>query len=308
MKKAISLIITFSCYLSVICQSFITRNESLVQPILINPAVCGADFAPKATLSYEKQWLAILHAPSSFFASGEIRLGKFDFYNPRMFINDTRFRSLERVGLGAGVYSDNNGPFHEVNFLLTYSYHLYLNITGKINHYGTDISDIKPIDPDDPLIRFENYTNVNTSVGTYIYHNEYFVGFSGVNLINTAAMPMNFTLSNRVFYGLGGYRFRNENGSVILEPSVVLKYDLTERSTLMDIHAKMYLTKYGWLCFSYLNNAQFKVILALRVYKYYYLAYKFAWIQNGLSTYTYNTHGIMLGINLGVNRNTTNIY
>ncbi len=316
MKKAACISFAFSFCLACMSQSFIIRNGYMIQPILINPATCGVDFVPKAILSYEKQWLKIPQAPSSFYASGEMRLGKYDFYNPRMYINDTKFRSLERVGLGAGLYSDNNGPFHEINFLLTYSYHLPLNestalsfgITTKLNHFGVDASEIDPITTDDPLISFENHTDVNTSVGTYIYHNEYYAGFSGVNLFNTATSPMNFPALKQVLYGLGGYRFRNESGTLILEPSVTLKYYLREHSLHTDFHVKMYLTKYGWLSISYLNEAQLEFILALRVYKFYYIAYKFAGVQNELSTCTNNTHGIILGINLGVNRNTTIIY
>jgi type IX secretion system PorP/SprF family membrane protein len=316
MKKAACFSFAFSIGLTCMCQSYIMRTESLIQPVLINPAICGADLVPKANLSYEKQWLKIPQSPSSFYVSGEMRLGKFDFYNPRMFINDARFRSLERVGLGAGIYSDNNGPFHEINLVLTYAYHLPLNestalsfgISAKINHYGVNSSEIDPVTYDDPLIHFENHTDMNTSVGTYIYHNEFFAGISGVNLFNTAASPMNFASHNQILYGLGGFQLRNENRSIILEPSITFRYYLIEHTNAADFHLKLYLTKYGWISFSYLSTSQMEFILALRVHKMYYFAYKFTAAQKQLSPYTNYTHGIMLGINLGVNRNTSIIY
>jgi type IX secretion system PorP/SprF family membrane protein len=316
MKKAVCIVLAFSSCIACLGQSYITQNESLIQPILINPAVCGADFVPKAILSYQKQWLKIPLAPSSFYLSGEMRMGKFDFYNPRMFINDTKLRSLERVGLGAGFYTDSNGPFRESNLLLTYSYHLLISestalsfgISAKINHFGVDISDLDPVTTDDPLIHFENHTDVNASVGTYIYHNEYFAGFSGVNIFNTATSQMNFAALKQVLYGQGGYRFRNENGSIILEPSVIIKYYIRDHTNNMDFHVKLYVPKYGWLSVSYVNEARLEFILALRVHKSYYLAYKYAGVQSELSTSAGNTHAIMLGINLGVNRNTATIY
>lgn len=316
MKKGICILASICLLLDCLGQSYLIRSTSLVNPILVNPAVCGADYLPKATLSYEKEWLSIPQAPSSFYASGEIRLGRFDFYNPRMYINDTRFRSLERVGLGAGIYSDNNGPFNEFNMMLTYSYHLPLNentaisfgISGKLNHYGVNLSEIDPVTSDDPLISFENHTNVNTSVGTYLYQNEYFLGFSGVDLFNTAASSMNFTLLKQALYGMGGYRFQNVSGSVILEPSVILKYYIREQSVHADFHVKIYLIKHGWLSISYLNETQLSLMLAVRVWKFYYVAYKFSLTQNELNSYTGNTHGILLGINLGVNRNNTTLY
>jgi hypothetical protein len=160
---------------------------------------------------------------------------------------------------------------------------------------------------DDPLIDFENYLNFNASTGMFLYHDEYFAGISVINLFNTISRPMYFPGFNQVIYGTGGYRFRNENASVILEPSTTLKYEIGRANLLTDFHVKIYAPKYGWICFSYISNTQMALTLALRIYKSYYFAYKYGGLLNNMNTNAKNSHGIMLGFNLGVNRYTAGI-
>jgi len=315
MKRYIIILIPFCYFLAAEGQSVLLMQDYPDQPVLMNPATCGADLIPKAAIGYEKQWLGISRSPSSFYVSGELRPGRYDFYNPRMFINDTRLRNAERVGLGAGVYTDTNGPFRETDILLTYSYHIPLTertalsfgITAKLNHYGVNHSEINPIVIDDPLINFEPCTRGNTSIGAYISNNEYYAGISAVNLLNSASDQQFYALSNRILFGNCGYRFRNETGSVILEPSLALKYMMTDGSLLPDFHIKLYALNYGWINFSYIDKSLMRIVLALRIYKSCYFAYKYAFTVSGMGTYHRNTHGIMLGMNLGVNRYTTNV-
>lgn len=311
MKKIIGISFVLCLCITGMSQSYITQKEYSVEPVLINPAICGADNIPKATLSYTRQWTGIRQAPSSFYVSGEMRLGKYGFYNPRMFINTSKFRSLERVGLGAGLYTDINGPFQEFNLLLTYSYHLSLNesthlsfgITGKINHFGVNNSDLHPRDVNDPLINFGSYTNVNSNAGMYLYHSEYFTGISVVDLFRNNAGNMVYNSSQRGFYIMGGYRFKNDNASLILEPSVTGKFYMEQQKRQFDYHVKLYFPKYGWLGFSFIDGNQLEFIAAVHVLKSYYIAYRFATVQ-GVTTYTGNNHGIILAKNLGVSRNT----
>ena len=317
MKEVIG--IFFLCCLchSGMSQSYITRKAYFAEPVLINPALCGADYVSKVTLAYNRQWINIPQAPASFFVSGELRLGKFDFYDPKMFVNHSKFKSLERVGVGAGLYSDVNGPFQELDLLLTYSYHLALNentglsfgITGKVGHFGVNRSELDPRDVDDPVIDFENHTTVNTNAGAYLHAPQYFAGFSVTDIFRTKAENMVYPGSSQGFYVMGGYRFKNQNTSMILEPSVTWKY-YPENKTMvrLDYHAKLYFSKYGWAGFSYIDGDQFEFIAAVRILRSYYIAYRFVSVQRGLNDFTKNDHGIMLAKNLGVNRNTAVTY
>jgi type IX secretion system PorP/SprF family membrane protein len=309
MKNISTILFIFTCLVSAQGQSPLNSYDYLNQPCIVNPAACGSGPQPALSLSYDRQWLNISQSPSSYFLNGEMRIGNYDLYTPRKFINETNFRSLERVGLGAGIYADNNGPFHETNLVLTYSYHLPLNtrtnlsfgISGKLNYFGVNQRELDPVSPGDPLIEFDRYVNLNSNIGTYLYHEEYFAGVSAVNLFNPGDDPFYFTSTNQIIYCFAGYRFRNKNGSILLEPSLAMKYVLESNSFVPDYHVKIYASGYGWLNCSYMENNRLKLILAIRVHDDWYVGYKMTSVQSGLRTYAKNTHGIMIGINLGVN-------
>lgn len=108
-------ILVYSLSIHSNAQYHLTKYENYSEPTLINPAITGSEFIPKATISYSRQLMNVSQSPSSFYLSAQMRLGKYDDYNPRMFLNKSKFESHERVGLGAGFYADNYGPFSEYN-------------------------------------------------------------------------------------------------------------------------------------------------------------------------------------------------
>lgn len=284
--------------------------------MLINPATCGADYLTKATISHTKQWTNINQAPVTTLVSGQFRIGSFDFYNPKMFLNDSKFKSLERIGVGCGIYSNVYGPFREISFLLAYSYHIHIakssnlsmGMTAVVNHYGVNNSDIKARDPGDPLVDFESQLSANANFGLLYYHKDYFVGVSSTNLFNTKIESTVESETPRNLYAVGGYRFFPAGNQFIVEPSITYSRDFENAENFFDYSAKLYLVKYGWLRLSYYKDFEMKITVALRMYKSFYLAYTFANVNSDLNIYTKNTHGISIGKNLGVNRNTTNIY
>lgn len=89
--------------------NIIYRNHHLHQ-VLVNPATAGSEYIPVVALSYRKQWLGMDHSPFQLLASTSLRVGNYDFYNPRMMINRSHFRNRKRIGLGMGIYADQNGP------------------------------------------------------------------------------------------------------------------------------------------------------------------------------------------------------
>ncbi|MBN1118829.1 MAG: PorP/SprF family type IX secretion system membrane protein [Bacteroidales bacterium] len=233
-----------------------------------------------------------------------------------MFLNDSKFKSLERIGVGGGIYSNVYGPFREISFLLGYSYHIPINdnsnlslgMSAVLNHYGVSNSDIKPRDPGDPLVDFESQLSANASFGLFYYHKNYFAGVSSTNLFNTSIEKTVENESPRNIYVVGGYRFFPAGNLFAVEPNITYGRDFEKSENYFEYNAKLYLIKFGWLRLSYYKEFEMKITVALRIYKSFYLAYTFANVNSELNSYTNNTHGITIGKNLGVNRNTTNIY
>ncbi|HYW97180.1 MAG TPA: type IX secretion system membrane protein PorP/SprF [Bacteroidales bacterium] len=88
----------------------IFRNYYLNQ-VIINPATSGSEYYSIVNLSFSRQWLGFKNSPSLQMLSTSLRMGNYDFYNPKQFLNKTGFKSNERIGFGAVVYNANEGPF-----------------------------------------------------------------------------------------------------------------------------------------------------------------------------------------------------
>jgi len=105
--------------------NIIYRNHQIHQ-VMVNPATAGSAFVPVAVLSFQKQWLGINQSPSTLIASTSLRIGNLDFYDPKMMINNPLIKSKDQIGLGFGIYSDQNGPLASRGLNLAYAYHIRL--------------------------------------------------------------------------------------------------------------------------------------------------------------------------------------
>ena len=126
---------------------------------LLNPSVTGSAYFPLAALTYQNQWAGIPQSPQTMLASASVRIGNFDYYNPRKLINTTNLKSRERIGLGISLYSDRNGPSIERGFNMAYAYHLVvgrgrlsLGLAGNAEQKLLDESMFISAAPDDPLL------------------------------------------------------------------------------------------------------------------------------------------------------------
>jgi hypothetical protein len=83
----------------------IFRNYYLNQQ-LINPATAGSEFYPVVNLSFTKQWLGFDNSPTMQMIGTSLRMGNFDFYNPKMFLNKTNLKAYEKIGMGLVIYNE----------------------------------------------------------------------------------------------------------------------------------------------------------------------------------------------------------
>ena len=285
--------------------NIIYRNHHLHQ-VLVNPATAGSEFIPVAALSYRKQWVGVSHSPFSLIASTSMRIGNFDFYNPKMMINKSNFRSRERMGIGLGIYADQNGPLGIRGINMAYAHHiklensyLALGISANIEQSLQNGTSWDPIDPNDPLLPplKESYFAFNANSGVYYYGEEYFIGLAVNHLL---------PLENRLEPGKkvkqdymlnGGYIFR-KNEPLKLEPSINLRY-LDYETFEFDIRAKLYIQHIHWIALSYRSYKALSLATGIRMNRFY-LAYDFELNLSSMVKYNAGTHGIHLGINLGL--------
>ena len=107
------------CLLILHCISLFPQENPIFEnyylsPSIINPAATGAEYYPTADIAVRRQWMGFPEAPTTFLLTGCYRVGKYGFYDPRGFVNKGPLKHGSRIGLGASVFRDVNGPYIEL--------------------------------------------------------------------------------------------------------------------------------------------------------------------------------------------------
>lgn len=273
---------------------------------MINPATAGSEFIPVAALTYNKQWLGINQSPSTLLASTSLRIGNFDFYNPKMMINKSRLKTQERIGLGLGFYADQNGPVASRGFNMAYAYHLNfsssslaLGMSGTMEQTVLNGSSWDPISTGDPLLAGgkESYFNFNANLGVSYSGAQYFAGFAVNHILplENKVKPGEKVKQDYVLHG--GYLFWSMQ-NLKFEPSLNLRY-LDYETLEYDIRAKVYLHHVHWIALTYRSYKALALAAALKINKFY-IAYQFELNLSSMISYSAGSHGLSIGINLGM--------
>jgi len=279
-----------------------------LSPFLINPALSGAEYYPSAILSVKKQWVGIPNSPSTYLLSGNYRIGKYDFYDPKGFVNKGNLHLKDRMGLGAALFGDQNGPSQNYGGEISYAFHvpvsnkselgLGLGVTG--NYYSFKNSMLDPDDPDDDYLFSgnENSFKFNFNLGAYFRHENYFAGLSVTHLMPDITVGSERIDEKTGFYLMGGYK-QKINTQLIFEPSAILNKTGTDPFSV-EIYAKMYIRKYSWISLMYGSTGKAGLLCAFHLTKMVYAGYAFETSLNRIVKYNYGSHEIYLGINLGL--------
>lgn len=287
--------------------NIIYRNHQIHQ-VMVNPATAGSSFVPVAALSLQKQWLGINQSPSTLLASTSLRVGNFDFYDPKMMINSSRIKSKDQIGLGFGIYSDQNGPVDSRGLNLAYAYHinflgssLAFGLSGNMEQTVINGSSWDPINAGDPLLEStrDSYYNFNANAGVFFRKAQYFAGFAVNHLI---PLENNLEPGENVKqdYILHGGYILNHMKSVQFEPSLHLRY-LDYETLEYDISARLYLQHIHWISLTYRSYKALELLAGIKI-KQFYLAYQFEANLSSVLSYSAGSHGLHVGMNLGMQK------
>jgi type IX secretion system PorP/SprF family membrane protein len=307
-QKYLFLILLFLAHNPLKAQHNIIYRFHHMHQEMINPATAGSEYIPVAALSYHKQWLGISQSPSTLLASTSLRIGNFDFYNPKMMINSSRIKTQERIGLGFGLYADQSGPLGSRGLNLTYAYHIHFSgsslgfgLSGTMEQTVLNGSSWNPMSAGDPLLEEirDSYYNFNANVGVFYNGARYFAGFAVNHIIplENKALPGENIKQDYVLHG--GYLFGIKK-NLKFEPSLNLRY-LDYVILEYDIRAKVYLQQVHWIALTYRSYKALVLSAGLKVNRFY-IAYQFETNLSGMIRYSAGSHGLNLGTNLGMRR------
>ncbi len=279
-----------------------------LNPFIINPAITGSEIYPQVDLSANKQWLSFPNSPATFALAGHFRVGMFDFYDPKGFINKGPLKINGRVGLGAAIFRDNNGPLSTTSINISYAYHFHVSSDSRLSlgmslmgsFYSLNSSMLKPNLPDPYLISGNpNVFRLNFGFGAYYYSPSYFAGISASKLLPDVTGVNNQIKEQPGFFLMGGYKINKDNYLLNFEPSLTIKKFAGARMAA-DIHFKMYVKKLNWIAVSYSTTQNVNFMFGVHLVKMAYIAYNYGYTVSKIASFNYGSHEIHLGINLGL--------
>jgi len=308
MGKLYLLFILFLLELTIYSQNNLVYDRYYLNGLIINPAIAGSNYYPEMNISHKKQWLGIKESPSTQIFSGSLRVGRFDFYTPKMLINRSRVMTKERIGLGISAFNDKNGPLSYTGFMFTYAYHvpiiynnLSFGLSGTITQYKLNENEFEPADLGDTEISggVDRVIIPNANFGIYYYNKNVFFGWSINGLFRSKKIIKNRYSDIRpdAFF-IAGIKFRI-NKTFDLEPSIMIsRIDLHPHN--IDINAKLYFKSYNWISLSYKSTSSCMVMMGLKVNKYIHIGYAYEYYTSKILKYVNGAHTFIIGRNFGL--------
>lgn len=217
---------------------------------LINPAAAGNTDRLDIAIGFRQQWAGVSDAPQSYYATAHSILNR-----PRTYEKSALYtsRTAGRLGkakkggkpylkhaLGGTLNSGENGAFKKTQAMLTYALHLpiqdglYLSfgVSGGLSNFGFNDSKAQVLFDNDPTYNAyassSNSNIFNADAGTYLYSDQFFVGYSAKqilrNQLNLAEVSANNdpTSLDMEHYFIGGYHLDLTN-DFRLTPNVLFK-------------------------------------------------------------------------------------
>ena len=265
-----------------------------------------------------EQWIGIPNSPKTHLISFQTRLLRNSFVAKSSSLRKKFARRSRngKVGIGASVYNDMNGPIIQTGMQVTYAYHISIaqnllsfGLSVKGTQFTIDRSKLKGIDGD-PLAAINySYFTPDFNFGAQYINPFYHVGFAINDLMQSSFKFGDSKLSNyqnrRVYALTGSYKYEI-NRFYMLEPGALMK--ISEFGAFqMDISAKVYYREDYWGGLSYrtgtfTNSETGALILfgGVRVDKFYF-GYSFDYTLSNIMQHTLGSHEFMFAVKFGEN-------
>ena len=274
-------------------------SQYMNNKFLLNPALAGSEDYIPIRLTARQQWVGIEGTPSTQTLSGHYLFGD------------------KNMGVGGCIFSDRFGMNSKVGIQGSYAYildldlwdsKLALGLSFMLFQYSFNSTDAIVTDANDPSIAYakESALVPDANFGAYWHNDEFFFGASANQLIESKVKFDNLDATNNIlqrhYFIMGGYKFKVTK-EIDIEPSSLIK--MTASTPVdFDLNAKAYYKKNYWFGLSYrtgiYKNMRHSVIAMIGAkYKHMVFGYAFDYQFSNISSYTFGTHEIMLGYNLG---------
>jgi type IX secretion system PorP/SprF family membrane protein len=274
----------------------------------INPAISGRDLSPVINMSHKQFWIGSKNSPTSTGFGASARLGTFNFYKSRQMLNRSSYKSQGRMGVGALMIAEKDGPLSSYSGTFTYSYfipienrntELSFGLSAQLLYFTVNKSSLTPFDLNDPEFLKLGETKLipETGFGVYFHTLQFYIGAS-VNDLLQSKMPLeNNSISGKRDYSFQtGYRiflYRFD-----MEPSVYLA-KINEKPMYYFAQTKFYYKNVNWVGVAYKSTNAFMFSIGFAVRRFS-IAYATELGISDIASNYGNMHELMIGINIGI--------
>lgn len=274
-------------------QQEIQVSQYMFNQLFLNPAYSGTSEHTAMTGLYRNQWTGLEGAPVT-----------------QLFGVDGALAG-NTMGLGFTFLNDEIGDTRHTEISGVYSYHLYLNSSGKtrlsfglragVMSFSANLTETFVWDESDPVFSQNQSGELVPKIGAgaMLYHKKWYVGLS-VPTLFAADDNIRFNLNNQGgnylephFYINGGYAWEVSN-TLVIRPSLLTKF-VIGTPVMTDISIMALINKTLWLGATYRTTDALVAILEYNITPQFRIGYAFDYTVSNLTNYNSGTHEAMLG-------------
>jgi type IX secretion system PorP/SprF family membrane protein len=306
------IVIVLFRFVAVQAQQMPLYSDYIMNGFVINPAVAGSDGFTTVGLAARDHMLGFDNSPKTNVLSFQTRLlhQNYKIHKSNFFGNKSVSKRSGRVGIGAQLFTDNNGYMERTGGQFTYAYHINMEksqlsfglaLTTFQFHIALEklkFRDSEPITNTDQS--FANQILApDLSAGTYLLTSNSFLGLSIANLfqsrIKIGSESYDYRLYRHYFL-MGGKRF-NAESEFAFEPSFLLKG--TEKMIFQaDLQMRAYYMQDYYFGLLYRTGSAVGFILGAKWNRIHF-CYSFDYSLNTIGKYSFGAHELNIAIKFG---------
>ena len=290
--KKLSLLVLFSCLLlagTTSAQQDPQYTQYMYNMNVVNPAYAGLKETLSMTALYRKQWSGLEGAPETITFSGHSPVS-------------------DKVGLGLSAIKDELGPVKETNVYVDFSYtlqmseslNLALGIKAGATFHDVGLVDLELQDPNDPFFSQDiNNTYPNVGAGAFFYGDNFYVGLSVPNFLNSVHLDENgLKYGSEVmhYFATAGYVFQ-VNDNFKLKPSTMVK-SAFDAPLSFDVNLNALFYEKFEIGASYRLEDSFSGLVGFQVAPFLRVGYAYDHVTSELNAVTNASHEVIITFDL----------
>lgn len=257
-----------------------------------NPAYVGSVESPEVLGLYRAQWVDIPGAPTTMRFGANVPLAN------------------ERMGIGLNVVLDELGPSKQTFANLSYSYQVNLSDITKLSFgmvaggsfLNLDYSEGSFVDPSDPAIIGDNFSNFYPTVGAglFLYEEDWYLGLSVPNFLTNGLYNdevASVVEDNMQFNFIGGYVFELSDRTKF-KPAFLINY-LQGSPVNVNLSANFQFIDALTIGGAYRFDNAVSGLAGIQVSNTLFLGYSYDYNTNGLGEFSGGSHEAILKFYIG---------